>query len=285
MGTGTVMHMDAVALLPLWTAWLRASERSETTVRLREYHVRRYLNSVPAETDPMDLEWLVAYLSNPRWKAATRRSARTSLRIWTTWLHRTGRIFADPLALIPPARSPKPLPRPCPDPIIRKALLAADTRVQAMLTLAAEAGLRRAEIAVVARPDVIEEPAGTSLIVHGKGQRERTVPLTRAAAAAVSRQFDLVSPETPWLFPSKGRFADTHLQPVRIGELVNEALPGTWSTHTLRHRFATETYRASHDLLLVQTLMGHSKPETTAIYVGLDTQQARTVVDAVSLVA
>lgn len=59
MGTGTVMHMDAVALLPLWTAWLRASERSETTVRLREYHVRRYLSSVPPETDPLDLEWLV----------------------------------------------------------------------------------------------------------------------------------------------------------------------------------------------------------------------------------
>lgn len=282
---GTVGGMDVIAQLPLWTAWLRASERSETTVRLREYHVRRYLNGVPAETDPLDLEWLVAYLANPRWKAATRRSARTSLRIWTTWLHRTGRIIADPLALIPPARSPKPLPRPCPDPIIRKALFAADTRVRAMITLAAEAGLRRAEIALVARPDVIDERAGTSLIVHGKGRRERTVPLTSAAAAAVARQFDHVSPEIPWLFPSKGRYSDTHLQPVRVGELVNEALPGSWSAHTLRHRFATEAYRSSRDLLLVQTLMGHSKPETTAIYVGLDTAEARSVVNGISLVA
>lgn len=98
---GTVSSMDALAQLALWTAWLRASERSETTVRLREYHVRRYLNSVPMETDPLDLEWIVGYLANPRWKAATRRSARTSLRIWTTWLHRTGRICSDPLSLIP----------------------------------------------------------------------------------------------------------------------------------------------------------------------------------------
>lgn len=277
--------MDVIAQLPLWTAWLRASERSETTVRLREYHVRRYLNGVPAETDPLDLEWLVAYLANPRWKAATRRSARTSLRIWTTWLHRTGRIIADPLALIPPARSPKPLPRPCPDPIIRKALFASDTRVQAMITLAAEAGLRRAEIAVVARPDLIAERDGASLIVHGKGRRERTVPLTATAGAAVRRQFDQVPPDIAWLFPSRGRYADTHLQPVRVGELVNEALPGHWSAHTLRHRFATEAYRTSHDLLLVQTLMGHSKPETTAIYVGLDTAQARSVVDCISLIA
>lgn len=154
-----------------------------------------------------------------------------------------------------------------------------------MMTLAAEAGLRRAEIAVVARSDVIDERAGTSLIVHGKGRRERTVPLTSAAAAAVARQFDQVSPEIPWLFPSKGRYADTHLQPVRVGELINEALPGTWSAHTLRHRFATEAYRSCRDLLLVQTLMGHSKPETTAIYVGLDTAEARSVVDGISLVA
>lgn len=275
--------MDVIAQLPLWTAWLRASERSETTVRLREHHVRRYLRGVPAETDPLDLEWLVVYLANPRWKAATRRSARTSLRIWTTWLHRTGRIIADPLALIPPARSPKTLPRPCPDPIIRKALLASDTRVRAMVTLAAEAGLRRAEIAVVARPDIIDERDGVSLIVHGKGRRERSVPLTSAAAAAVMRQFDGVSPAIPWLFPSRGRYADTHLQPVRVGELINEALPGTWSAHTLRHRFAIEAYRGSRDFLLVQTLMGHSKPETTAIYVGLDTAQARSVVDGISL--
>lgn len=277
--------MDATAELPLWTAWLRASERSETTVRLREYHVRRYLNSVPAETDPLDLEWLVAYLANPQWKAATRRSARTSLRIWTTWLHRTGRILADPLALIPPARAPKSLPRPCPDPIIRKALFTSDTRVRAMITLAAEAGLRRGEIAVVSRSDVIDERTGSSLIVHGKGRRERTVPLTAATSDAVTRQFNGVSPEIPWLFPSKGRYADTHIQPIRVGELVNDALSGRWSAHTLRHRFATEAYRSSRDLLLVQTLMGHSKPETTAIYVGLDTAQARSVVDGISLVA
>lgn len=134
--------MDATAQLPLWTAWLRASERSETTVRLREYHVQRYLNSVPAETDPLDLEWLVAYLANPRWKAATRRSARTSLRVCTTWLHRTGRILADPLLLIPPARAPKSVPRPCPDPVIRKALFYSNARVNAMIHLGAEAGLR-----------------------------------------------------------------------------------------------------------------------------------------------
>lgn len=169
--------------------------------------------------------------------------------------------------------------------MIRKALFTSHTRLHAMIYLAAEAGLRRGEIAVLARDDVMEDHTGSSLIVHGKGRGERTLPLTHTASAAVKRQFDLVSAEVPWLFPSAGRYADTHLQPVRVGELINESLPGRWTAHTLRHRFATEAYKSSHDLLLVQTLMGHSMPETTAMYVGLDTAEARTVVDVISLVA
>lgn len=275
--------MDLTTLLPLWMAWLHASERSETTVRLRVYHVTRYLRGLPADADPLDLERLVDHLANPRWKPATRRSARTSLRIWTTWLHRTGRIAVDPLALIPPARASRPLPRPCPDAIIRRALMDSDTRVRTMITLAAEAGLRRSEIATVSRSDVIDERTGSSLIVHGKGRRERTVPLTPAATAVIARQLDAVPTEVPWLFPSIGRYADTHIQPIRVGELVNEALPGHWSAHTLRHRFATEAYRGCRDLLLVQTLLGHSKPETTAMYVGLDTGRSRAIVDSLSL--
>lgn len=277
--------MDVTALIPLWTTWLRASERSETTVRLREYYVRRYLKSVPKETDPLDLEWIVGYLANPRWKASTRRSARTSLRIWTSWLHRTGRIFSDPLALIPPARASISVPRPCPDSVIRNALFASNTRLRAMIHLAAEAGLRRGEIAVVERDDMIDDHSGSSLLVHGKGRRERMLPLTNSTAAAIKRQSEATPSDVPWLFPSAGRYAERHLQPVRVGELINEALAGRWTAHTLRHRFATEAYRSSRDLLLVQTLMGHSKPETTAMYVGLDTTQARATVNDIGLVA
>lgn len=154
-----------------------------------------------------------------------------------------------------------------------------------MIVLAAEAGLRRGEIAAVSRTDIIEESGGSSLVVHGKGRRERTVPLTPSATDAINWQLSAVPLERPWLFPSKGRYADTHLQPIRIDELINEALSGRWSAHTLRHRFATEAYRGSHDLLLVQTLMTHSKPVTTAIYVGLDTAKARSLVNTIALVA
>lgn len=62
-----------------------------------------------------------------------------------------------------------------------------------------------------------------------------------------------------------------HLSPHRVGDLVAAALPGGWTCHTLRHRFATRSYTASGgDLLAVQRLLGHAKPETTQRYVALD---------------
>lgn len=169
--------------------------------------------------------------------------------------------------------------------MILAALERADARVAAMIHLAAGAGLRRAEIAQVHREDIVPDLLGQSLLVHGKGRRERTVPLSEEVYAAVQRQFELTAPGTDWLFPSSGRYADTHLQPIRIGELVNDALSGAWTTHSLRHRFATQAYRHSKDLLLVQNLLGHSKPETTAIYIGLDTSGSRGVVQAVAVAA
>ena len=40
-----------------------------------------------------------------------------------------------------------------------------------------------------------------------------------------------------------------------------------WTAHTLRHRFATRTYAAARDLVAVQELLGHAKPETTRLYI------------------
>ena len=67
-----------------------------------------------------------------------------------------------------------------------------------------------------------------------------------------------------WLFPA--RDGERHLQPKWIGVLIGRALGPGWTTHTVRHRFATQAYQTQRDLRAVQELLGHSKPETTARY-------------------
>ena len=139
-----------------------------------------------------------------------------------------------------------------------------------MIRLAGEHGLRRAEIAVVHTRDVTHDLLGYSLIVHGKGGRERQVPLADDVA-------DAILDAAGYAFPGK---IDGHLSPWWVGKLVSRLLPAGWTTHTLRHRFATVSYAEDHDVFAVQDLMGHASPATTLRYVQLPDDAKRRLVAA-----
>ncbi|WP_336622215.1 tyrosine-type recombinase/integrase [Mycobacterium marseillense] len=142
-----------------------------------------------------------------------------------------------------------------------------------MLRLAAEAGLRRAEIARVHRRDLTRGPAGAALLVHGKGGKLRVVPLGDDLAAAIVGA-------SGYLFPGD---EDGHLSPRWVGKLMAGALPDHWTAHTLRHRFATRAYRGSRNLRAVQTLLGHSSVATTERYTAVDDEEIRAAMMAAAV--
>lgn len=194
-------------------------------------------------------------------------------------------------------RAAAPAPRPAPDAVWSAAIAGADPRVRLMLRLAAEAGLRRAEIARVHRRDLTRGPAGAALLVHGKGGKLRVVPLGDDLAAAIAgvrsadtskgvRQTDTLTdgvsetdPIVGYLFPGD---EDGHLSPRWVGKLMAGALPDHWTAHTLRHRFATRAYRGSRNLRAVQTLLGHSSVATTERYTAVDDDEIRAAAMAAS---
>lgn len=247
-----------------WESWLAASGKPESTRYLRTYQLRRF---AAEHADPWAVtsDDLVAWLAVKGWALETRRSYRAALRSFYGWAHRAGRIPADPSLDLPPVRPAVALPRPTPESVLREALVDADERVRCMMLLAARCGLRRAEVAQVHSRDVEEDLLGWSLVVHGKGRRDRRVPLPDEVRFALRRQGE------GWAFPGP----HGHLGPVRVGELVSEALPEGWTMHTLRHRYATRCYAGSRDLLAVSTLLGHTRPETTRRYVGLSDDSLR----------
>ena len=75
-----------------------------------------------------------------------------------------------------------------------------------------------------------------------------------------------------WLFPTG---FGGHLTPDRVGRLVALALPGDYSMHTLRHRFATPAYRGTRNLRAVQPLLGHESIATTERYTAVDDAEIR----------
>jgi integrase/recombinase XerC len=144
-----------------------------------------------------------------------------------------------------------------------------------MLRLAGEAGLRRAEVARIHYRDLIEGVDGAALLVHGKGGKKRVVPISESLAELLRRGAAGHTPGMPeraWLFPTG---FGGHLTPDRVGRLVALALPGDYSMHTLRHRFATRAYRGTRNLRAVQVLLGHASIATTERYTAVDDAEIR----------
>lgn len=250
------------APLEQWGAWMRAADRPATTRYLRDYEMRRFAADHGGPPWEVTLDDMVAWLGGKTWASQTKRAYRAGLRAFYSWAHVTGRITSNPAGLLPTIKTPIRLPRPAPEPVLAAALLAAGPRVRLMVLLAGHEGLRRGEIAQVNTADLERDLFGTSLRVHGKGAKERLVPL--------SPELTMLLRAAPkgYVFPGQ---IDGHLSPHYVGKLVSGVLGPGWTTHTLRHRFATVTYagagESGGDLLEVQKLLGHAKPETTLGYV------------------
>jgi len=243
-----------------YTSWLTASGASPQTLRLKRGYLRRLSTGChPRGPWTVTTDDLARFVACPTWKPETRKSARNTIRGFYAWAHHTGRIRRNPAVALPPVRTPPAHPRPAPAPIVADALAAADERGRQMILLALLGGLRRAEIAQVHTQDITDDLTGRTLTVHGKGGKTRRVPLHPDLAELLTCATD------GYLFP--GRRPGTHLHPQHVGDLLARALGPGWGAHSLRHRFATDTYRGSRDIRAVQELLGHAQVSTTQIYV------------------
>ena len=149
-----------------------------------------------------------------------------------------------------------------------------------MLRLACEIGLRRAEVATVHTRDLREGPDGAQLLVHGKGSRERLLPISDELADQIRAGAAGHTPgasSNGWLFPGDDR---GHLSPGWVGTLCSQAMPPGFSMHALRHRFATRAHRGSLNIRAVQKLLGHSNLAVTERYTAVDDHEMRAAMQA-----
>ena len=247
-----------------WTLALRAAGRSAQTIETRTDQLRRLARALGGSPWEVTEDDLTAWAGGADWAAETRRSNYAGVRTFYRWAVASGRMDHSPATALPSVRPSPPCPRPAPEDAYRRALAVSDLRGRVIVRLAAEAGLRRAEIAQVHARDVVEDLAGSSLLVHGKGGRRRIVPLSPVLARELKLLLD--GEGSGWAFPSD-RTATGHLTPRYVGKIGTRALPDGWTLHPLRHRFATLSYAVDRDLLAVSTLLGHASVATTQRYV------------------
>ena len=157
-------------------------------------------------------------------------------------------------------------------------------RDRAMIEFLYGAGLRVSEL-VSLTTDSCNLEAGFIRCI-GKGNKERIVPLGRAAAEALRRyvsverpQLTKRHPEARALFVNRG---GTRLTRQRVWQLlrhyVAEEMPAKHvSPHTLRHSFATHLLEGGADLRTVQELLGHANIATTQRYTHVDRARLKRV--------
>lgn len=257
-----------------WTDTLRAAGLSAQTIKSRRYkmvHLAALL--MPSGPEDVTTEQIVQTVARQQWKPETRKAYRNTISSFFRWLHKSGRRSDDPSLDVPRVKKPHAHPRPCPDRYIAVAMEMATSSERLMIRFGAECGLRRGEIAAVHSDDVVADSAGRSLIVRGKGDKQRIVPLPDDLAC-------IIMDARGYLFP--GRFGG-HVEESYIGDHISRLLPDGYAAHTLRHRFATTAYAATHDLFVVAELLGHESVETTEHYVAMPDGRLREATTAVRL--
>ena len=229
-----------------------------------------------AELQLLAAEWMPLARSSVARKAA-------ALRRFYGFLHAEQMRADDPSAALPRPGRDRPLPKVLGHADVDALFAEIERRVaqdlpyarrlSALIELLYGSGLRATEL--VSLPRHALAPGRPYLILSGKGGRERLVPISERAHAAVAAWGASVPKDALWLFPSGKK----HLSRVRLYQLVRELgaaagiPPERISPHVLRHAFATHLLEGGADLRAVQMLLGHADIATTQIYTHVDSRR------------
>ena len=149
----------------------------------------------------------------------------------------------------------------------------ANLRLSTLIELPYGSGLRATEL--VSLPRNLVRRDQPYLILRGKGGRERLVPVSERARAAVADYAATLPKDGVYLFPS----GKAHVSRVRLFQLLRALAadagisPDRVSPHVLRHAFATHLLEGGADLRALQTMLGHADIATTQIYTHIDSRR------------
>jgi len=251
-----------------------------STIQKRQYQAKiwgRWLGDrSPWEATRDDVN---VFLDSRGLCARSRYAWLAGLHMFYQWAIEAGYASDDPTATIARPRLRRLLPRPVPTRDLVTALSCAAPVMRAWLELAAFQGLRCQEIAGLRHEDVLTAD-GLLRIVHAKGGHERLVPLHPRVAATLAA---LPRHKSGWVFErvGGGKFTPNYISVLVADYLRSVGVDAT--AHQLRHWFGSALYQRTHDLRLVQEMMGHATPQSTAIYTAFDRQEARNGIAALRI--
>lgn len=238
-----------------------------------------------------DLGAYLGSLSKQGFKTSSQARRLSAMRQFYKFLYAEGLRTDDPTSILDAPKKGRALPKTMGVEEVGCLLAQAETeaetegpnqlqrvRMLALLELLYATGMRVSELVTLSAKVLDQE--GRFLMIRGKGNKERLVPLSHSAIIAMRKYGQMRAaqeakaktppPESPWLFPSSSK--EGHLpRQVFARDLKDLAIraglaPSIISPHVMRHAFASHLLANGADLRVVQELLGHQDISTTQIY-------------------
>ena len=297
------MPPDLSIAIEGWHAWL-AGERRLSPHTLDGYRrdlsgfldflaehagTRPDLHSLEA-LSPADFRAWLARRAADGIEAASRARGLSGVRSFFRYLRRRGLATSDAaLAAVRTPKLPKALPKPLSLADTRQLLSEAEdtegepwiaARDTALFTLLYGCGLRLGEALGLRRGEA--PTSGDTLVVLGKGRKQRTVPVLPVVRAAMT-EYVAACPhplraEDPLFVGKRGGPLNPAVAQRQMRHLrALLGLPETATPHALRHSFATHLLGSGADLRVIQELLGHASLSTTQRYTAVDTEKLLSV--------
>ncbi len=245
----------------------------------------------PTDAVSDDLRAYLSHLAQQGFKASSQARRLSALRQFYKFLYAEGLRTDDPTGILDAPKKARTLPKILSIDDVSKLIGQAEQeaaaggddpvarlRMHALIELLYATGMRVSEL--VSLPASVLVQNGRFLVIKGKGNKERLVPLSHAAIRAMQAYGEAMArdnaaqkapaPESPWLFPSSGKagYLPRQVFARDLKDLAARAgiRVATISPHVLRHAFASHLLANGADLRAVQELLGHSDISTTQIY-------------------
>lgn len=205
--------------------------------------------------------------------AATRHAYLATARVFCRWLVTEKLIRSDPSAQVANVRQPSPVPRALQECQVAQVLaVLPDARARVIVWLMVGLGLRRGEVALLQVGDY--DPSAGTMLVHGKGDRERVLPVPDEARTAIEEYLAEVGVRGGPLIRSKA-VPTAGITAPTIGAQVSKWMREAGvkhrpydgvSSHAFRHTAASDVLDRCKNVRVVQELLGHASLGSTMIY-------------------
>lgn len=293
---------DLLADITRWLSHLRAERRlSPKTLEAYERDVRQFMVFLGehwgsaltlkrfAKLEATDVRAFMAARRSDEIAGRSLMRALAGLRSLARFLEREGKGKVGALSAIRAPKVGKSLPKPL-QMATAKRIVDADLRAgedrepwilardAAVLALLYGSGLRISEALGLKHRDVPAPGAGDVLVVTGKGNKTRMVPVLQNVLALIADYVAIcphaLPPERPIFVGAKGGPLSPRIIQLAMASLRGAlGLPDSATPHALRHSFATHLLSRGGDLRAIQELLGHASLSTTQIYTGIDAER------------